>query len=63
VVTKTTKKAKAHEFCESNSVEGSDQSQCDFIKNFIVLNIINFAGMTSREKDKILWNVRRILLP
>ena len=29
-------------------------------EGFIALNIINFAGMTRRENDEVLWDVRRI---
>ena len=34
----------------------------NFIKNFIVLNIIIFADMRRREKDVISWDARRVSL-
>jgi len=39
------------------------QCQWGFIKNFIILNIINFTDMPIREKDGVSWNVRRVSLP
>jgi hypothetical protein len=30
------------------------------MKSFIPLNIINFADMTRREKDRVSWDVRRV---
>jgi len=35
----------------------------DFIKGFIILNTINFADMTRREKDGVSWDVRRVSSP
>ena len=32
-----------------------------FMKGFIALNIINFVDMIMREKDKVSWDVRRVL--
>jgi len=34
-----------------------------FMKSFIVLNIINFADMIRRERDKVSWDVRRVSSP
>ena len=31
-----------------------------FMKSFMTLNIINFANVVRREKDRVLWNVRRV---
>ena len=36
------------------------QSQWDFMENFMILNIINFADMTIRKKDGVLWDVMRV---
>jgi len=33
------------------------------MKNFITLNIINFADMIKIKKDEVLWDVRRISSP
>jgi len=33
------------------------------MKSFMILNIINFAGMARREKAGVLWDVRRVLSP
>jgi len=32
------------------------------MEGFIILNIINFVDMVKREKNRVLWDVRRILL-
>ena len=34
-----------------------------FMKNFMTLNIINFADKTRREKDGVSWDVRKISSP
>ena len=34
-----------------------------FMKDFMTLNIINFADMTRREKDRVSWDVRRVSSP
>jgi len=33
------------------------------MKSFMILNIINFADMTRREKDGVSWDVRRVSSP
>jgi hypothetical protein len=33
------------------------------MENFMALNIINFADMVRREKDEVLWNVKKISSP
>ena len=35
----------------------------NFIQNFIIVNIINFADMARRWKDEILLDVMRVLSP
>jgi len=32
----------------------------NFMKNFIVLNIINFADIARREKERVSWDARRV---
>ena len=34
-----------------------------FMESFMILNIINFADAARREKDVVLWNMRRVLSP
>ena len=34
-----------------------------FIESFMALNIINFADVTRREKDRVSWDVRRVSSP
>jgi len=33
------------------------------MENFMTLNIINFADVARREKDKVSWDVRRVSSP
>jgi len=33
------------------------------MKSFIALNVINFADMVRREKDRVSWDVRRVSSP
>jgi len=33
------------------------------MKSFMILNIINFADMTKREKDEVSWDMRRVSSP
>jgi len=33
------------------------------MEDFMILNTIIFADMTRREKDKVLWDVRRVSSP
>ena len=34
-----------------------------FKESFVALNIINFTYVTRREKDRVSWDVRRVLSP
>ena len=36
------------------------QSQWSFMESFMILNIINFAGMASREEAGVLWHAKKI---